>query len=304
MARAKDKTTGAFTDVNDEYKDRLFKFVFGNPEHKDWTLSLYNAVNDTTHADSSTLEYTTVEDVVYMHMKNDVSFLVDYAMNLYEQQSTYNPNMPIRFLIYAGLIYAKYAQTNGRFHIYGTKRQQLPTPKCVCFYNGEKDAPDKTILKLSDSFLEGEKYDIEVTVTMININAGHNADLLQKCRPLNDYSEFIALVRKYVKEMNNLEKAIERAINELPEDSVLKPFLLANKAEVKLMCITEYDEERTLRLTFEEGKEEGREEGILQEKKKNIRNMIKAGVPFESIAQFTDSTLEFVEMVASEMSAA
>ena len=99
-------------------------------------------------------------------------------------------------------------------------------------------------------------------VGQININAGHNAELLQKCRPLNDYSEFVALVRKYVKEMKNLEKAIERAINELPEDSVLKPFLLANKAEVKLMCITEYDEERTLRLTFEEGKEEGRAEGI------------------------------------------
>ena len=96
---------------------------------------------------------------------------------------------------------------------------------------------------------------------MININAGHNAELLQKCRPLNDYSEFVALVRKYVKEMKNLEKAIERAINDMPEDSVLKPFLLANKAEVKLMCITEYDEERTLRLTFEEGKEEGIEEG-------------------------------------------
>ena len=145
-------------------------------------------------------------------------------------------------------------------------------------------------------------------VGQININAGHNAELLQKCRPLNDYSEFVALVRKYVKEMKNLEKAIERAINELPEDSVLKPFLLANKAEVKLMCITEYDEERTLRLTFEEGKEEGREEGraegILEEKKKTIRNMVKANIPFEDIAKFTDCTIEFVEMVVLEMNVA
>ena len=70
------------THVNKEYKDRLFKFVFGNPDHKDWTLSLYNAVNGTAHTDLSTLDYTTVEDVVYMNMKNDVSFLVDYAMNL------------------------------------------------------------------------------------------------------------------------------------------------------------------------------------------------------------------------------
>ena len=285
-----------------------FKFVFGNPEHKEWTLSLYNAVNGTSHTDLSTLDYTTVEDVVYMNMKNDVSFLVDYAMNLYEQQSTYNPNMPIRFLIYAGLIYAKYAQTNGRFHIYGTKRQQLPTPKCVCFYNGDKKAPDRTILKLSESFIPGANYDIEVTVNMININAGHNAELLQKCKPLKDYSEFVALVKKYAKEMDNLEQAIDRAISELSEDSVLKPFLLANKAEVRLMCITEYDEEKTLRLTFEEGKEEGRkegkEEGRKVEKREIVIKMIKKNVPYAEIADICGITVEQVEAIAAEMSAA
>ena len=78
--------------------------------------------------------------------------------------------------------------------------------------------------------------------------------------------------------MKNLEKAIERAINALPEDSVLKPFLLANKAEVKLMCITEYDEERTLRLTFEEGKEEGREEGIEIGELKTLIGLVKDGL--------------------------
>ena len=102
--------------------------------------------------------------------------------------------------------------------------------------------------------------------------------MLQKCRPLNDYSEFVALVRKYVKEMKNLEKAIERAINDLPEDSVLKPFLLANKAEVKLMCITEYDEERTLRLTFEEGKEEGIEIGEDRGELKTLIGLVRDGL--------------------------
>ena len=113
---------------------------------------------------------------------------------------------------------------------------------------------------------------------MININVGHNTELLEKCRPLNDYSEFVALVRKYVKKMKNLEKAIERAINDMPEDSVLKPFLLANKAEVKLMCITEYDEERTLRLTFEEGKEEGIEIGEDRGELKTLIGLVRDGL--------------------------
>ena len=98
--------------TNKDYKDRLFKFIFGNPDNKEWTLSLYNAINKTSYENAEDIQLTTIEDAVYMSMKNDVSFLVDNTMSFYEQQSTYNPNMPMRFLIYAGMVYSNYIESD------------------------------------------------------------------------------------------------------------------------------------------------------------------------------------------------
>ena len=107
--------------MNRQYKDRLFKFIFGNPENKEWTLSLYNAVNGSSYTNPDDIKLTTIEDAVYMNMKNDVSFLITDKMNFYEQQSTFNPNMPMRFLIYAGMVYSKYIETNKSYHKYSRK---------------------------------------------------------------------------------------------------------------------------------------------------------------------------------------
>ncbi|MBP5622254.1 MAG: hypothetical protein J6X44_09590 [Thermoguttaceae bacterium] len=108
--------------TNTEYRDRLFKFIFGNPERKKWTLSLYNAINGSNYTDENEIEINTIEDVVYMGMKNDVSFLIDGTMNLYEQQSTRNLNMPLRFLIYFGMLCGKFVRKT-RLHLYGTSRK-------------------------------------------------------------------------------------------------------------------------------------------------------------------------------------
>ena len=242
--------------IKKEYRDRLFKYIFGNGEHKEWALSLYNAVNNTQHTDADLIEFNTIQDAVYMGMKNDISFLFDNAISLYEQQSTYNPNMPARFLIYIGMVYDKYV--NSYTSRFSTKLQKLPAPKCICFYNGKKDTEDKCILKLSDSFEPGKKGDAEIEVTMLNINYGHNQELLEACTPLSEYSLLISLISKNM-ETNPKEKAVDMAIDALPENSVLKQFLLDNKAEVRRMCITEYDE----REAFARQKEEGREEVVV-----------------------------------------
>ena len=263
----------AETGANREYRDRLFKFIFGNPQNKEWTLSLYNAVNGSHYTDASAIKLNTIENAVYMSMKNDVSFLIDNTMSFYEQQSTFNPNMPMRFLIYAGMIYSKYVEENKHYRRYSSAQQKAPTPKCVCFYNGTADKEDRITLSLSDSF-DG-KSDIEVKVTMININFGHNKALLNACKPLKEYAWFVDKVRFYQQTMETLEEAVDAALEELPDDSLIKPFLLANKAEVKRMCITEYDEART----FAEQREEGREE----ERNTIIDNMRKAGFTEEQI---------------------
>ena len=175
-----------------EYRDRLFKFIFGNPDNKEWTLSLYNAMNNSHYTDPNDITINTLDDVVYMGMKNDVSFLIDSTMNLYEQQSTFNPNMPARFLIYAGMLYAKYIEQTPSYHIYSSKQQSLPTPKCVCFYNGSEVKDDKSILELGDAFPDKLNADIDLRVTMININYGHNKELLDACISLNEYSLFVS----------------------------------------------------------------------------------------------------------------
>ena len=263
------------TGTNREYKDRLFKFIFGNPENKEWTLSLYNAVNGSSYTNPDDIKLTTLENVVYMNMKNDVSFLIADTMSFYEQQSSFNPNMPMRFFVYAGMVYSRYIETSQEYRKYSSKQQKAPTPKCICFYNGTSEKDDKTILKLSDSF--DSESDIEVVVTMINVNYGHNKELMEACKPLEEYAFFIDRVRMYQKDSDNLEEAIDKAVEDLPDNSMIKQFLMINKAEVKRMCITEYDEERTLNETREEGREEGRAEGREEGREEGIVEGVKQG---------------------------
>ena len=161
--------------ANRDYKDRLFKFIFGNPENKNWTLSLYNAINETEYDNPDDISFNTIEDAVYMGMKNDISFIISFVMNLWEHQSSPNPNMPMRFFIYGGELYDKYT-SKSRYNKYSSKLQRIPVPKCVCFYNGTKDQPDNWVHKLSDAYA-GEG-DIEVSVNMININSDKNHKLL------------------------------------------------------------------------------------------------------------------------------
>ena len=290
--------------VNRNYKDRLFKFIFGNPENKEWTLSLYNAVNGSHYENADEIVFTTIEDAVYMSMRNDVSFLVDNIMNLYEQQASFNPNMPMRYLIYAGMLYSKFVETNKSYHRFSSVLQKAPTPKCICFYNGTADMEETTILKLSDSFAIGTESDIEVKVTMLNINYGHNRKLLDACRPLKDYSWFVERIRFHQKNMNALDAAIDAALSEMDDDAVIKPFLIANQAEVKNMCITEYDEAKTLAEEREDGFEEGftigEANGILKQQIETARTMLSDNIPDNQIIKYSGISPDELKKLKAE----
>ena len=252
--------------INRENKDRLFKFIFGNEKNKAWTLSLYNAVNGSSYTNPEDIEFATIEDVLYMGMKDDIAFLITDMLNIYEQQSTFNPNMPMRYLIYLGMIYSKYTENHKhKINLYSTRQQRFPLPKLVCFYNGSADMEDRQELYLREAFdtSKGEP-DVDVKVTMININYGRNTGLLQSCQVLQEYSWFIDRIRSNQEKTEDLEEAVEMTINEMPDKSLIKPFILANKAEVKRMCITEYDEAQTMMMFKEEGLAQGRSEGLAQ----------------------------------------
>lgn len=135
--------------INDKYKDRVIRKLFG--ESKENALSLYNAVNGSHYTDTEDLEFDTIEDFLYLGMKNDFSFLLKSEINLYEHQSTVCPNMPMRGLIYFGRVFQAYAHVKN-LNIYGSKLQKFPNPDFVVFYNGEDDAPDYEEQRLTDAF--------------------------------------------------------------------------------------------------------------------------------------------------------
>ncbi len=255
--------------IQREYKDRLFNFIFGSEENKAWTLSLYNAVNNTAYTNPDNIQINTIKEVLYIGMHNDTSFLLADDMNLYEQQSTYNPNMPLRMMQYAGNLYEKYIKENA-MNKYGSELLQLPVPKLITFYNGMKDAADETILNLSDSFPKGSKPDIEVSVHMINVNHGRNQELMDACEPLKEYSWLMQEIRNNRKTME-IEEAVDKALMDMPKEYVIRPFLETHRTEVSEMLLTEYNEAETMELF----KEDGRKEGIDQTRVESIRNLMK-----------------------------
>ncbi len=111
---------------------------------------------------------------------------------------------------------------------------------------------------------------LELKVVTLNINEGHNNELMEQCQILREYAQYVARVRKYTKEME---------------------FLRKNKSEVIAMSIFEYDkeeEEKKLRKAEFEAGEESKAKEI-------IGLMLSAGEPVEKIAQYTGYTIEEIQ---------
>lgn len=163
--------------------------------------------------------------------------------------------MPLRFLIYLADLYAD--MVKGK-NLYGTKIIPLPAPRFIVFYNGSVVRPDQEELHLSDAYVtdDGEVY-LELCVTVLNINIGHNQELLKACKTLHDYSEYVHRVRRYAKEMS-IEDAVDKAIDECIRENILREFLEKNRAEARSMSIYEYNEEEHMRMEREEAFEDGR----------------------------------------------
>lgn len=246
--------------VRRNVKDRLFRFLFANDAEA--LLQLYNALNGTDYSDASKLKIVTIESAVYVVMKNDLAFVLSGTLNMYEHQSTYSPNLPIRFLIYLAQEYQTIIEQAGE-SIYGIRQVTLPAPQCVVFYNGKSTMPEEQTLKLSDAFGDKKhKTDLELTVRIYNINHGHNPELLEKCRILGEYSEFVRIARNYADEGVDAGMALSAAIDYCIEHGILADVLRKNRSEVLGMLLEEFDVEKYERTLKREGFEEGIEQGI------------------------------------------
>ncbi len=246
-------------EVHREVKDRLFRFLF--TQDREALLQLYNALNGTDYQDASQLQVVTIENAVYVTMKNDLAFILAGTISLYEHQSTYNANMPLRFLIYLTHEYQKLLEVVER-DLYGSRQIPLPTPQCVVFYNGMKKEPEERILNLSDAFINKDREaDLELRVRMLNINYGHNRELMEKCRVLKEYAMFVDISRKYIKQGLPRQEAMENAIQYCITQGILSETLTKYRAEVLGMILEEFDKEKYERTIREDGIEEGIEIG-------------------------------------------
>ncbi len=247
------------TKQNRQYKDRLFKLIF--KEKRD-LLQLYNAMNDTDYDNPEDIEVNTLEDAVYMGMKNDISFLIMDVLNLYEHQSTFNPNLPLRGLFYFSDLYRK--MVGNKHDIYGSRLIKLPLPQFVVFYNGTKDEPERQILQLQDAFPAWNNQKpaaLQCQAVVLNINLGYNSIILEKCKNLREYAQFIACVRTFLDKGLDIQNAIDDAVDECIANGILEELLRANREEVRSMLLTEYDEEFHIKCEREIALEEGQKIG-------------------------------------------
>ena len=295
-----------------EYKDRLFKAIFGRDteESKRWRLDLYNALNNTNYTDPDALEVNTIENVIYITMKNDVSFLVDSEMNLYEQQSTHNPNMPLRGLMYFSQLYQVYLTKMNR-SLLSSKLVRIPTPKFIVFYNGNEDEESRWEMKLSDAFMNEDKSgDFEWTADIININPKCNEPLQKNCKALYDYIRYVYRIKDNRKSGMDKKAAVEEAMNWAIRERLLGGFFKEQKEEVTAMSLTEYDEEEFKRVCREDGYEDGLAEGLSagmvqgasQKAMEDAENLLKMNVLTDvQISQAIGLPLEKVQKIAESL---
>lgn len=247
--------------VNHKFKDSLFRVIFSEKKE---LLALYNALNGSHYQNPDDLIITTIGDVLYLGMKNDISFLIGQHLSLYEAQSTWNPNMLLRGLFYFSRLYQGYIKEH-QLDLYSRRPLSLPFPEFVVFYNGTMDQPDRMELRLSDLFSQAEGVPcLECTATMININFGHNEEMMKSCRKLYEYAFLINAVRSRLNEGLHLEAAVDQAVEDCIQNDILKSFLLKHREEVREMILSEYDEELHINSEKKISYEEGLEAGVVQ----------------------------------------
>ena len=280
--------------TNRTYKARLFAMIYSQKKE---LLELYNAINGTNYDDPEKLEINTLGNAIYMSMANDISFIIDSQLMLYEHQSTYSPNLPIRYLMYVADLYSKITKDA---NLYGSRQVQIPTPRFLIFYNGIEEQPDEKELWLSESFIVKERNpSLELKATMLNVNRGRNRKLMDSCKTLRDYAEYTARVREYAERMP-VGEAVEQAITECIREGVLSEFLSTYRAEARKVSIYEYDEEKHMRQEREQNWEDGHAAGVAEGRAETIAEAFK--VLIETLQDLGLSREETAERVSQKFS--
>jgi predicted transposase/invertase (TIGR01784 family) len=293
---------------NKKYKDSLFvTYLTEDPKR---LIEVYNAVLSANLSPDTKVEVNTLENVLYHSVKNDLSFTVgDNLVVLIEDQSTLNMNMPLRLLMYVSRIYEQLLPSRA---VYSAQTIKVPRPEFIVLYNGKENLPDTMELKLSEAFMDAyTKETLELTLTVYNINPGHNEHIRQKSKALWNYSTFVAKIHEYEKSGMPLADALRKGVEYCIKNGVMPEFIRKHSSEVNNMLFTEYNPAEARRVAIDEGFAQGSEYGHAQGLEQGIelgiekgiekgildiaRRMKRNGRSVESIAADTGLSVEQVE---------
>ena len=286
---------------NRRYKDSVFVDFFSEDRTaKANFLALYNALHGTDYQSTAILKNIRLKQVLYMSFANDVSYLVDNKIIvLAEHQSTINPNMPIRCLEYIARLYKQFYKSKEK---YSRKQLAIPTPEFYVFYNGKEPYRGDSLLKLSDSFTQThDEYALELSVKVVNINYDKASEILERCKPLKQYSLFVDAVRRNI--AVDKEHGFEKAIKECIQNDILREYLQRKSKEVLNMLIGEYDYDTDIAVqreeSFDMGLAEGEARGSRQAKLETAKTMLTMGYPLVDICKISGLTTDEVESIGN-----
>jgi hypothetical protein len=265
---------------NREYKSDVFSMLMQDKKN---AMELYNGLNGTAYEDPDSLELFQLDKGISMSLYNDASFIIDMYFNFYEHQSTYNPNIPLRNLLYFVMLIQKLIRNRD---LYGRRIIKIPTPHFVVFYNGVEERPEIEEMRLSTSFAHAEEQpELELKCTVYNINPGYNENLLQRCRVLWGYRYFVEKVRYCTTQYSDLTRAIEEAIDDCIRNHILEDFFRERRTEVVKVEPLDYTWERREVLIRQEEYEEGQKSGMQTGLAALVSNLKKFLPDFSSVYQ-------------------
>ena len=288
--------------ANREYKSDVFSMLL---EDRARALDVYNAMAGTAYTNPEIIEIHTLESGVSLTVHNDASFVVsmDSVLNIYEHQSTYNPNMSLRELIYFVTIIKKLIENR---YLLSHKLVKIPTPKFAVFYNGDKNRPEREVLKLSDAYEnQSDEPQLELMCTVYNINPGNNEDLKKRSQTLREYMIFVGYVNenlaKAEKGGKDYETAIRDAVNRCIAEDILKKFLLERGEDVQKIMMFDLTYEKQMenakREWFNDGVEEGRAEGAVHHLVASVVKKVQKNKTLEQIADELEESVEDIQLI-------
>ena len=251
-----------------KYKDTVFRDLFKIPENM---LELCRALLQDNDIKQEDVKDSSLSEALYRKQRNDLAIQCDTrsAVIFSEHQSTINQNMPIRFLVYTG---REYERRYAGDELYKEQQVMLDKPYYYVFYNGKKDTRAEYQMRLSDAFINGDRYgnSLEITVRVYNLHKLDQIEGLRDCEVLYEYQKFIDTIEKYREDGHTVNEAVKKAIGYCIKNGILVDYLKSRGAEVYNMMTAEYDEEIARSVLREESKQEGIKEGMERGKQEGM----------------------------------